>query len=161
MDFRGFKIRTQKKNKFVVDGYISYQITTRNNNIICPCENHKNTQNPKYTNDIYFCKHILFFLEKSGVDLSLLKFWKKINKIIIPDISQGKYIDSSAMWKIVDEQILNGDCGFCLEKLYSHNDDNDINTIYICGLCQGVVHTKCFKEWNTKSDYCMLCRGKT
>lgn len=152
MSFEKLSMRFRKKNTVIVDGYFSYCIRVDNDDIYCPCSNI--SQN--------FCNHLLFLLYNYELDLNLMPYWSKLKKHILSNIIKKKNVNSDLLWKIVKDQIFNGDCGFCLEKIFQKNKHNakDISqNIHVCSSCQGILHTKCFEKWNNKGNGCMLCRA--
>lgn len=162
LSFDKLRLRIQKKKKtimyYVVDGIISYHININKENIYCPC----NTFVKPYSYQL--CKHILFFLCKQNIDMELLIFWHQLKKHILSELSSTLNVSSMSdkLWKIVGNQILNGDCGFCLEKIFDQQKqsiDYVIKNVHVCEKCRGVVHIKCFEKWCSKSNKCMLCRG--
>jgi hypothetical protein len=161
-------LRVQKKKKtnmyHVIDGIISYHINVNKENIYCPC----NTFIKPYSYQL--CKHIVFFLYKQNIDMELLIFWHQLKKYILSDLSNVSDASntsntsnvSNKLWRIVGDQILNGECGFCLEKIFDgqkHSIDYVIKNIHMCEKCRGIVHIKCFNKWCSKTNKCMLCRG--
>lgn len=149
------QVRTHKKKTYVIDGFMNYQIQLSNNNPLCMCLFGQNTKS-------IFCKHSIFYLHKLGFDIELLDYWHHIKSNIIKMIDDNK-IDNTYLWKIIDNEILNIECGFCLEKIInkklSHSEQRE--KVHFCSECKGITHEKCYKKWDKKNAGCMLCRGKS
>lgn len=150
-------IRKIKKKTFVVDGFVKYLLTVTNSSINCVCSEF--SKNCSKSSSNLFCKHILFYMHSHGLDLSLLEHWLRIKHIVLPQLLQqllqplSQQINNEELWKIIDNEILDTECCFCLDKIATYSN------YHVCSVCQGVVHLKCFNRWNTSGNGCMLCRS--
>ena len=110
---KSLKIKYKKNKIYIIDNIVSYPLTFSETSINCCCADY--TKNIKSTS--YLCKHVLFFLDYKGLDLNLLQHWLLIKKEVGRRVRVVIKRENKNLWDIIDEQIFNNDCGFCLEKI--------------------------------------------
>jgi hypothetical protein len=142
MNIDKLSVLKKKKNIYILDGIIKYQIQFNENNITCCCD--------KF-NHVTLCKHIQFYLSFKGFDLLLMKHWTKIKSIVISQVNKDVSINNSIIVEFIQNNILNAECGLCLNKI----NDPSYN---ICKICSNISHVKCAEKWNNLKKGCMYCR---
>ncbi len=136
-----FSIIKKKKNIYIHDGIIQYQIKQNDKSLICCCD--------KFTQDT-LCKHLHYYLSNKGFDLKHMKHWNKIKHIIFSHLTKtDENINNDDVLDFINKNILNVECGFCLEKI-------NVPEYHICSKCSNISHIKCAQKWINKG--CMYCR---
>lgn len=155
------KIYTIMKNKenmiCIKDGIIRYSIKI--NPFSCPCKSS------------VLCDHKIFVLEKYfKINLIVIIFFHKILKSFYENVSNNNL--NEILLKNITDEILNDECGICIQKLINNKNNLSenieiihINDITECNTCKKYCHKKCVKRWmemNKKTNpdkKCVYCNS--
>jgi hypothetical protein len=140
-----------KKNKyFVKDGWVIYQVNITPI-IKCQCASENR-----------LCNHVLYVLDKVfHINFDVLKFFHKLNIHIANTIRQKKLNINDEIIGIINKNIINDNCGICLEPM--NIESLFKQCLYECPKCLKHAHLKCIHKWKITNmavtNECIYCRG--